>query len=177
MVENDPAERSRLMRLFYRDWRPTGFGRAWTWYASLGLPPSMMVTLQVSGRKTGRVQSQVLVAATVNGKRHLVSMLGENSDWVKNVRAAGGKAAIKRGRRRPVDLIEVPPAERGPILKEYCRVASSGRTHFPVPPDAPLPEFEAIAARYPVFRIDPVQEDSRSITRNNSPVVTNSTPP
>ena len=34
------------------------------------------------------------------------------------------------------------------------RIASSGRQHFPLPVGAPLSDFEAIAGRYPVYRID-----------------------
>jgi hypothetical protein len=48
----------------------------------------------------------------------------------------------------------VPPAERAPILSEYVRVATSGRHHFPVAVGAPLSEFQTIADRYPVYRID-----------------------
>lgn len=33
--------------------------------------------------------------------------------------------------------------------------ATSGRKHLPVPYDAPVSAFEAIAGDYPVFRIDP----------------------
>ena len=83
-------------------------------------------------------------------------MLGDGSDWVKNIRAAGGKAFIKRGRSRPVMLTELKAEERAPILKAWCRVATSGRKHLPVLHDAPLSDFEAIAADYPVFRIDSV---------------------
>ena len=82
-------------------------------------------------------------------------MLGERSDWVRNVRAAGGEAFIKRGRSRPVVLTEIAPQERAPILKAWCQVATSGRHHLPNPHDAPVSAFEEIAADYPVFRIDP----------------------
>jgi hypothetical protein len=41
------------------------------------------------------------------------------------------------------------------ILREYVRIAQSGRLHFPVTVGAPLSDFEAIAERYPVYRIDP----------------------
>jgi hypothetical protein len=44
--------------------------------------------------------------------------------------------------------------ERAPILREYVRVATSGRKHFPVSVDAPTSAFQAIADRYPVYRID-----------------------
>ena len=82
-------------------------------------------------------------------------MLGNRSEWVQDVRAAAGEAFIKRGRSRAVKLIEIPAEERAPILKAWCRVATSGRQHLPVPHDAPVAAFEAIAADYPVFRIEP----------------------
>jgi hypothetical protein len=50
-------------------------------------------------------------------------------------------------------LQEVPAEQRAPILKAYLQRAPGARPHFPVLPTAPLPEFERIAARYPVFRI------------------------
>jgi hypothetical protein len=75
---------------------------------------------------------------------------------VKNVEAAQGDAVIRQGRRHRVHLVAVPPDQRAPILREYVRIASSGRQHFPLPAPvgAPLPDFEAIAGRYPVYRID-----------------------
>jgi hypothetical protein len=82
-------------------------------------------------------------------------MLGDDSEWVRNVRAAGGNAFVKRGEARPVMLTEISPGQRAPILKAFCQVATSGRHHFPVPYTAPLSDFDAIAADYPVFRIDP----------------------
>jgi len=109
----------------------------------------------VSGRRSGRLHDTVLVVAKHDGQRYLVSMLGEGSEWVRNARAAGGKAFVRRGKSSPVQLTEVPVGERGPILRAYCQVATSGRQHFPVSHNAPLSEFVAVAERYPVFRIDP----------------------
>jgi deazaflavin-dependent oxidoreductase (nitroreductase family) len=156
----DPAERSAFMRLFYRDWRPTRFGR-WVnrvqcWWSGLGLPPSFQAALDVRGRASGRTRASAVVIATVGGERYLVSMLGPQSDWVKNVEAAHGDAVIRQGRRRHVHLVPVPPERRAPILREYVRIAPGGRQHFPLPTGAPLSDFEAIAERYPVYRIDPV---------------------
>jgi deazaflavin-dependent oxidoreductase (nitroreductase family) len=156
---SDPAERSALMRLFYRGWRPTRLGK-WAnrvsgWWSGLGLPPRFMAVLEVPGRKSGRRRSNPVVIATVDGSRYLVSMLGPGSEWVKNIEAADGDAVIRQGRRRPVHLVEVPPEQRAPVLREYVRIATSGRQHFPVAVGAPLADFEAIAERYPVYRIDP----------------------
>ena len=155
----DPAERKGFLRLFYRDWRPTRLGKIWNrtlaWISGLGLTPQVLLTLQVKGRSTGRLGSTVLVVASHQGQHYLVSMLGDGSEWVRNVRAASGEAFIKRGRSRPVMLTEIQPEQRAPILKAWCQVATSGRQHLPVSHDAPLSAFEAIAADYPVFRIDP----------------------
>lgn len=158
-THSDPAERSPLLRLFYRDWRPTRIGR-WvnrfaSWWSGLGLSSREMAVLEVRGRASGRRRSTPVVIAAVEGKRYLVSMLGSGSDWVKNVEAAHGAALLRQGRRRPVHLVRVPPAERAPILSEYVRVATSGRRHLPVAVGAPLSEFQSIAERYPVYRIEP----------------------
>lgn len=156
---SDPAERSPVLRLFYRDWRPTRFGR-WVnrvqgWLAGAGMPPSFQVLLEVRGRSSGQPRSTPVVIATLDGQSYLVSMLGAQSDWVRNVEAAHGEAVIRHGRRRSVRLVPVPPEHRAPILREYVRIAPSGRQHFPLPVAAALSEFEAIAARYPVYRIEP----------------------
>lgn len=157
-THSDPAERSAVRRLFYRDWRPTRLGR-WTnrvagWLSALGLSSTAAV-LEVRGRVSGQRRSTPVVIATVDGKRYLVSMLGSGSDWVRNVEVAHGDAVIRQRRRLAVHLVEVPPAERAPILREYVRVATSGRSHLPVAVGAPLSEFHQIAEQYPVYRIDP----------------------
>ena len=110
--------------------------------------------MQVKDRTTGLLHDTILVGASYHGQRYLVSMLGNGSEWVQNVRAAGGAACIKRGRSHPVRLTELPAEARTPILKAWCQVATSGRQPLPVSPQAPVAEFEAIAADYPVFRID-----------------------
>jgi len=147
------------LRWLYRGGHPNAFARLQNRGSAIafaaGIVPNRAGTLQIPGRRSGRVISFPVVIADFEGERYLVSMLGDGSEWVRNVRAAGGEALVKRGRSRPVRLTEVPAKERGPILKAYCQVATSGRRHFPVPHDAPLSEFSAIAADYPVFRIDP----------------------
>lgn len=157
--ERDPAENGRLFRLFYRDWRPTRLGRwanrAAGWWSAAGLPPKIQAVLEVRGRTSGQVRSTPIVIATVDGAEYLVSMLGPQSEWVKNAEAAGGAAVIRRRGRRSVRLVPVAADQRPPVIREYVRIAQSGRRHFPVAPGAPLAEFEAIADRYPVFRIDP----------------------
>lgn len=77
----------------------------------------------------------------------MVSMFGGISDWVQNLEAASGEAVICHGSSQSVHLLLLPPEERAPILREYLRVASSGRRHFPLQVGAPLREFVTIAGK------------------------------
>ena len=141
----------------YPNNRPTRLaklmGNAWAAIGSLGLMPHYVATLEVVGRKTGKVSSLPIVLAIVNGQEYLVSMMGEDVQWVKNVRAAGGKAVLRRGRRDNVLLEEVPVNQRAAILKVYLQRAPGARDHVPVNKDAPLAEFEKIAPDFPVFHV------------------------
>ena len=88
-----------------------------------------------------------------DGERYLVSMLGPKTNWVRNVKAAGGHAILRRRGREAVMLEEIPAELRAPVLRRYLAVAPGARPHIPVDRRAPLSEFEGIADRYPVFRI------------------------
>jgi hypothetical protein len=157
-TEPDPAERSPFNRLFYRNRRPTWFGhwvsQFFCWWARIGLPPRAWVALEVRDRVSGRMRADAVVVPTVAGQRYIVSMFGTISDWVHNLEATKGEAVIAHGGSERVRLVPVPPEERAPVLQEYVRVASSGRKHFPLSVGAPLTDFAAIAAQYPVYRIE-----------------------
>jgi F420H(2)-dependent quinone reductase len=118
-----------------------------------GIGPKRLVRLEVRGRRSGRHLSFPVVIADYEGQRYLVAMLGESANWVRNVRAAGGRAALRHGREEEVVLKEVDPSMRAPILRRYLEVAPGGRAHFPIDQGAPLEQFEQIAEQYPVFRI------------------------
>jgi deazaflavin-dependent oxidoreductase (nitroreductase family) len=112
-----------------------------------------MVTLEVTGRKSGRTISLPVVMAMVDGQRYLVSMLGNDAQWVQNVRAAGGRAVLRSGGREDVQLEELPAEQRPPILMAYLKRAPGARPHVPVNKDAALSEFQKVAAAFPVFRL------------------------
>jgi len=141
----------------YHDNRPNWIARIlnkfWQWVHSSGIMPNYLATLEVVGRKSGRIIALPVVLAIVDGQRYLVSMLGNEAQWVLNVRAANGKAYIRSGRRREVFLEEVPAHQRAPILKVYLKRAPGARPHIPVNKDAPLSEFETVASSFPAFRI------------------------
>ena len=146
-----------LNRWMYRGGRPNRVAAVLNRFGvivwSAGLWPNRAAALEVRGRRTGRLVSFPLVLVDCQGDRYVVAMLGEGTNWVSNVRAAGGQAVLRHGRREAVRLEEVDPSARAPILQRYLQVAPGGRPHIPVDRHAPLADFERIAARYPVFRI------------------------
>jgi deazaflavin-dependent oxidoreductase (nitroreductase family) len=127
--------------------------RAWAALFSSGIMPNYMATLEVTGRKSGRTVSLPVVVVVIDEQRYLVSMLGENVQWVQNVRATGGKAVLRRHGREEVFLEEVPAEQRAPILKAYLQRAPGARPHVPVNKDAPIAEFEKVATAFPIFRV------------------------
>ena len=131
------------------------YARVWNAAFGLGLLPRRWVTLEVRGRRTGRVTRFPLGMADVGGQWYLVSMLGE-CNWVRNVRAAGGRATLRRRRARPVRLVELPVQERAPVIRRYVERVPGGRPHIPVDRHEPVEAFETIASGYPVFRVDPL---------------------
>jgi F420H(2)-dependent quinone reductase len=144
-------------RWLYRGGRPNPLARVlnrmWAITCAAGLWPRRLAALEVAGRRTGRIISFPVVIADHEGERFLVAMLGEDSNWPRNVRAAGGRAVLRHGRRETVRLEEVGPAARAPIIRSYLALAPGARPHIPINPNAPIEEFERIATQIPVFRI------------------------
>jgi hypothetical protein len=126
----------------------------WAAVFGAGFSPRRWVSLEVAGRRSGKIRRFPVGMADYNGSWYLVSMLGERCNWVRNARAADGLVSIRHGRRRRCHLVEVPSQERGPIIKCYLNKVPGGRPHIPVDRSAPLSAFEAIADQYPVFRVE-----------------------
>ena len=129
--------------------------RWWAAAFARGLAPRRWVTLEVTGRRSGRPVRFPLGMADWQGHWYLASMLGEDCNWVRNVRAAGGEATIRHGRAVACHLAEVPVGDRPPILRRYLEAVPGARPHIPVDRRAPLADFAAIASRYPVFQVIP----------------------
>jgi len=129
------------------------FARGWAAVFALGLAPKRWVTLEVVGRRSGRVVRFPLGMADWDGQWYLVAMLGENCNWVQNVRAGGGRATLKHRRAVACQLVEVPGCDRPPILRRYLDKVPGARPHIPVDCHAPTADFVAVSSRYPVFRV------------------------
>lgn len=145
------------VRWMYRGGRPHWWARWQNGASALafaaGLWPQRAATLEVRGRRSGRLIAVPVVIAAYDGERYLVSMLGEQANWVRNVRASGGQAVLRHGQREAVRLEEVAVERRPAILRRYLALAPGARPHITLQRDAPLADFVQIAPRIPVFRI------------------------
>ncbi|MGZ8750734.1 MAG: nitroreductase/quinone reductase family protein [Pseudonocardia sp.] len=159
MTVDRTSAHHRLGRWLYPGGRPNRLARVLNRLSvvqvAAGLLPERVVTLEVPGRVSGRTVSFPLVAVEQDGATYLVAMLGRRTNWVRNVAANGGRAVLRRRRGGPaaVELQEVDPADRAPILKRFLAVAPGARPHIPVDQHAPLAEFARIAPDHPVFRV------------------------
>ena len=142
-------------------------GRLLWWLVASGLTPSRWpgtacgtAILEVKGRHSGRLHSNLVTWVEHHGRRYLVSMPGTEPHWVKNMRAAGGTVTLRHGTRRgPVRLEELPENARAPVLQAWYRttgISTPPRQHFQLDRDAALEAFERLAPEHPVFRIVPV---------------------
>lgn len=147
----------KIEKWFYANGRPNRIASAlnafWAAVYSLGPAPNYLVSVEVPGRRSGRLIKFPLVMTILDGERYLVSMLGEEVNWVRNLRAAGGRATLRHGRREGVQLEAVAVQQRPAILRAYLRRAPGARAHFPIDKNAPNAEFERVAAYFPVFRV------------------------
>ncbi len=115
------------------------------------------VVLTVRGRKSGRDRSTPVTPLTVDGREYVVAGF-PGADWVANVRAAQ-QATVARGRRaRSVRMVELSPDDARPVLRAFPTEVPTGvgfmRRAGLVTEGRPE-EFEALAGRCAVFRLDP----------------------
>ena len=145
------------LRWLYRGGRPNRFAKVQNRMSAIafasGVWPQRVATLEVRGRRSGRVIAFPVVIADHEGERYLVAMLGEKTNWVLNVRAAGGRAVLRHGRREDLHLQEVAVHERAAILRRYLALAPGARPHIAIDRHSSLQEFDRIAPGIPVFRM------------------------
>jgi hypothetical protein len=149
-------ERVPPQRWQFRSGRPNRSARVFSRLLGIafatGIGPSQAATIEVRGRKTGRKISFPVVVVAYQGERYLVAMLGDRTNWVRNLRA-DNHAVLLRGKRQNVSIVEDFSDKRAAILRRYLEVGAGARPFFPIDRRAPLSEFERIVDEYPVFRV------------------------
>jgi deazaflavin-dependent oxidoreductase (nitroreductase family) len=124
------------------------------WLAELGVSIAGTRALQVRGRKTGKVRSVVVNVLTVDGTEYLVSPRG-NTQWVRNVRAAGVVDIGPRWHRRRRAATEVADAAKPEVLKRYLdKWYWEVKGHIAgLTPDSGDDELRSAAPSIPVFAL------------------------
>ncbi|MFC9927532.1 nitroreductase/quinone reductase family protein [Streptomyces sp. NPDC127190] len=124
------------------------------WLARHGLSLAGSAELSVRGRTSGRMQRIPVNPHTYEGGQYLVSARG-HSQWVRNMRAAGG-GELRVGRGvRAFTAVELPDAEKVPVLRTYLeRWGWQVKDYFNgVTAASSDAELLAAAPDHPVFRI------------------------
>jgi deazaflavin-dependent oxidoreductase (nitroreductase family) len=104
-------------------------------------------TLAVRGRTTGEWRTVPVNVLDLDGTRYLVAPRGE-TQWVRNLRAAGEGELRRRGRSERFRAVELPDEDKPPVIAAYReRWGSQVRAQFEKLPDP---------SDHPVFRILPV---------------------
>jgi deazaflavin-dependent oxidoreductase (nitroreductase family) len=110
--------------------------------------------LYVRGRTSGQWRTTPVNLLRYDGNSYLVAPRG-HTQWVRNMRVAGG-GELHVGRRvEKFTATELPDADKPEILRAYLRrwKVEVGIFFDGVGPDAPDDQLLAIAPGYPVFRL------------------------
>ena len=110
--------------------------------------------LAVRGRRTGAVRTVPVNLLVMDGQRYLVAPRGE-TQWVRNLRAAGERE-LRLGRRvEPFTAVELADDEKVSVLREYLRrwAWEVGRFFDGLDASSDDGAMRAAAPGRPVFRI------------------------
>lgn len=132
------------------------FNPAVALFTRLGLSMRGSRIIAVRGRKSGAVRTTPVNLLEYEGGRYLVAPRG-NTQWVRNVRAAGGLAELRLGRKREqIRATELADDEKPKLLRAYLKLWKweTGKFFGGVDHDAPDDVIRAMAPDHPVFRID-----------------------
>ncbi|MFC5064765.1 nitroreductase family deazaflavin-dependent oxidoreductase [Actinomycetospora atypica] len=131
-------------------------------FTRLGLPLAGSAVLGHRGRVSGELRTTPVNPLTLDGTRYLVAARGQ-TQWVRNVRAAG-TAQLTVGRRtEQIGVREVTGPEVVPVLRAYLKAWAweVGAFFEGVGADSTDAELAAIAPRHPVFVITRAADGDR----------------
>ena len=126
------------------------------WLAELGISIAGTRALQVRGRTTGKRRAVVVNVLTVDGIDYLVSPRG-NTQWARNVRAAGEVEVGPRWRRRRRRASELADSAKPELLRRYLdRWFWEVKGHMAgLTPDSDDDQLRTAAPSIPVFALTP----------------------
>lgn len=125
------------------------------WLTQRGVSVYGSRVLYVKGRTSGQWRSVPVNPVTLDGERYLVAPRG-NTQWVRNLRAAGGEGELRIGRRTErFTATEIGDDAKPVILRAYLRrwKWEVGVFFDGAGADSPEDTLRTIAPGYPVFRV------------------------
>ena len=122
------------------------------WLAEMGISIAGTRALRVRGRKSGKTHGVVINLLTIDGVDYLVSPRGQ-TQWARNVRAAGVVELGSRWSRAPMRAGEVDDAAKPALLRRYLeRWYWQVKDYVaPLTPDSSDEQLLAGAPTIPVF--------------------------
>jgi deazaflavin-dependent oxidoreductase (nitroreductase family) len=132
------------------------FNRAVAGLTRLGVSVVGSRVLEVKGRTSGQPRRTPVNLLVIDGHEYLVAPRGE-TQWVRNVRADGGRLALLLGRRREERVAhELGQAEAIPVLRAYLKrwKAEVGVFFDGVTADSSEDQLKQAASKHPVFALD-----------------------
>ncbi|HEY7456052.1 MAG TPA: nitroreductase/quinone reductase family protein [Solirubrobacterales bacterium] len=131
------------------------FNRLVALLTRLGLGVAGSHVLEVKGRKSGEWRKTPVNPLSFEGNRYLVAPRG-NTQWVRNMRVAGGGRLVLGRRREEFKATEVGEEEKPALLRAYLKKWKweVGAFFDGVGPGAPEEELRRIGPDHPAFRIE-----------------------
>jgi deazaflavin-dependent oxidoreductase (nitroreductase family) len=114
--------------------------------------------LEVRGRSSGEPRRTPVNLLVFEGQRYLVAPRGD-TQWVRNLRAAGEGRLLVGRRSEPFSATELADGDKPALLREYLKrwAFEVGAFFDGVGADASDDELQSIAPRHPVFRVSTAQ--------------------
>ncbi len=137
------------------DWITRAFNTLPLFLSRLGIAFFGSRILAVRGRKSGQWRTTPVNVLEFEGQRYLIAPRGD-TEWVRNLRAAGGGELRLGSAVEPFRATEIPDAERPRLIRAYlARWLWQVKPFFPgLTAASSDPVLLAKAPGYPTFRIE-----------------------
>jgi deazaflavin-dependent oxidoreductase (nitroreductase family) len=129
----------------------------------LGIVAGPVRVLTVPGRKSGEPRSTPATPFTLDDSLYVVGGY-PRADWVRNARAAGAGTVTRRRTSQPVAFVELTAEQARPVLRAFPEEVPGGVGFFKrsgLVRQGTADEFEALAGRCAVFRLDTISTRRR----------------
>lgn len=124
------------------------------WLVRRGVRLQGAAILEVRGRRSGEPRTTPVNPLSLDGERYLLAPRGE-TEWVRNIRIAQRAALLTRRHREEFAVVEVPDADKLPVIRAYLAAWAweVGAFFEGLSASSTDAEVAAVASGFPVFRV------------------------